>query len=232
MTIEETELEELGPGLWVKRIPLRFFSMPMGTRMTVMRLTTGYLMVHSPVNITDDLKAQLREIGPVRYLVAPNRLHHLYIRDWHDEYPDAELWGVHGLHKKRKELPWTGALGHEAPPAWAADVDQVLFQTAYQEEAIFFHRRSQTLIVTDLLESVWPEDAWHYRLFARVAGTWRFPTLTRDQRLSVFRRRRARNVVRRILLWDFNKIVLAHGRLVTEDAKEVLQDGMRWLLRD
>ncbi len=232
MAIQETELEELGPGLWVKRIPLRFWSLPMGTRMTVMRLTTGYLMVHSPTNITQEIKDQLSRIGPVGYLVAPNRLHHLYIRDWHDEYPYAELWGVRGLHRKRKDLPWSGALGHAPEPAWGADVDQVLFQTAYQDEAIFFHRRSQTLIVTDLLESVWPEDAWHYRLFARLAGTWRFPTLTRDQRLSVLKRRRAREIACRILLWDFNKIVLAHGRLVTEDAKDVFRDGMQWLLKD
>ena len=167
MAIQETALEELGPGLWVKRIPLRFWTLPMGTRMTVMRLTTGYLMVHSPVNITDDVVDQLRMIAPVGYLIAPNRLHHLYIRDWHDQYPDAELWGVKGLHRKRSELPWTGVLGPTPESAWAGDVDQVLFRNRFMEEAVFFHRRSQTLVLTDMMESVWPEDAWHYRLFAR-----------------------------------------------------------------
>ena len=41
-----------------------------------------------------------------------------------------------------------------------------------------------------------------------------------------------RDVVRRMLAWDFNKIVMAHGRLVLDDAKEVFRAGMAWLLRE
>ena len=231
MAVRETELQELGPGLWVKRIPLRFWTLPMGTRMTVMRLTTGQLLVHSPVNITDDVVDALRAQGEVRYLVAPNRLHHLFIRDWHDEFPDAELWGVRGLHRKRSELPWSGVLGGAPEPAWAADVDQALFRTLFMDEAVFFHRRSQTLVLTDMMESVWPEDAWHYRLLARAAGDWQRLTTTRDLRWLTYRRA-MRDVVRRMLAWDFNKIVMAHGRIVLDDAKDVFREGMAWLLKE
>jgi hypothetical protein len=49
MAVRETPLELLANGsLWIKRVPLRFFGLQMGTRMTVVRLDDGGLFVHSP----------------------------------------------------------------------------------------------------------------------------------------------------------------------------------------
>lgn len=229
MTLVETPLEPFGPEIWVKRVPLRFFSFPMGTRMTVIRLSNGDLFLHSPVKLTQETRAAVEALGTVRYLIAPNRLHHLFIGDWAAAFPGAELWGVRDLMKKRADLAWTGTLGDEAPPGWAGEIDQAVVSSSFQDEAEFCHRASKTLILVDLLESVWPEDGWHYRLFARLAGTWKRPATTYDQRASFMRRGPARAAVRRILDWDFERIVIAHGRVVDEDAKAVFRKGVAWL---
>ncbi len=230
MTIVETPLEPFGPEIWVKRVPLRFYSFQMGTRMTVIRLSDGGLFVHSPVKMTAETKAAVEALGPVRYLIAPNRLHHLFVGDWADAFPDAELWGVPDLMKKRADLRWTGALGDAAEPGWAADLDQAMVTSSFQHEAEFCHRRSKTLIVVDLLESVWPDDGqWHYRLFSKLFGTWQRPTTTYDQRLTFVHRAGPRAAVRRMLDWDFERIIMAHGRVVETDAKAVFRDGIAWL---
>ena len=252
MSVSETQLDSFGPAVRVKRVPLSFYGLQMGTRMTVVTLSDaagGGLWVHSPTALTPALKQEIDALDqPVRYLIAPNRLHHLFIGDWAAQWPQAEVWGVRQLMKKRPDIRWSGPLTdpHRPPAAetvgavaagagldasgWAADIDQVIFSTSFQDEAIFLHRASRTLILVDLFESVWPEDHWFYRIVSRIAGTWRRPTLTRDQRLTVRDKAAARATCETILTWDFDRIILAHGRLIPKEGKQAFRDGMAWLM--
>ncbi|MEQ8699448.1 MAG: DUF4336 domain-containing protein [Bauldia litoralis] len=229
MTVAETPLAPFGPDIWVKRVPLRFFTFPMGARMTVIRLPGDALFVHSPVKLTPETRKAVDSLGLVRFLVAPNRLHHLFIGDWAAAFPEAELWGVRDLMRKRADLRWTGVLRDAPEPGWAGAIDQAILSSWFQDEAVFCHHASKTLIVVDFLESVWPEDSWHYRLFARAAGTWKRATTTYDQRPTFRNRAKLRGTVRRILGWDFERIVLAHGRLIEADGKAEFRKGVAWL---
>jgi hypothetical protein len=55
------------------------FQMP--TRMTALPLEGGGIALVSPVPISETIASRLAELGPVRFLVAPNLLHHLYLAD-------------------------------------------------------------------------------------------------------------------------------------------------------
>jgi len=222
---------EFVPGqVWITWIPLRFFGLPMGTRMTAIKLASGGLFIHSPVPPTPEIMDFIAREGPVRFVAAPNRLHHLYVSPFLDAVPGAELWIVKELAKKRSDLTPTGILSDQPEPSWADEIDQCLFRGSfYQEEAVFLHRASRTLIVVDLLESVHRDDPWYYRFFGRLAGTYERPGLTRDQRLAFRDRPAARASAERILSWDFERIVLAHGKLVERDGKRVFAQAMRWL---
>jgi hypothetical protein len=73
-------LTQLAADLWTvehdQTLPGRFH---MPTRMTVVRLHDHALWLHSPIPIGDSLADELEALGEVQYLVAPNRLHHLYL---------------------------------------------------------------------------------------------------------------------------------------------------------
>ena len=216
--------------IWVERIPLRFLGLPMGTRMTVIKLAGGRLFVHSPVPPTPALGREIEAIGKPAFIVAPNRLHHLFLTPFMAAYPDAKLYIVKELAKKRPDLSPAGVLGDTPEPGWAAEIDQCLFRgSIFQEEAVFLDRDSGTLIVVDLLESVHREDSWYMRLFGRLAGTYQRAALTRDQRLTFRDRAAARDSAVRILSWDFERIILAHGHLIERDGKRVFTEAMRWL---
>jgi hypothetical protein len=83
--------------------------------------------------------------------------------------------------------------------------------------------------VADLLESTHADDDPLLRLLGRIGGDYERPTLTRDQRLLVRDRTAALASIRKMLFWDFHRIVLAHGRLIARHGKRTLRDGMRWL---
>ncbi|HEX5067892.1 MAG TPA: DUF4336 domain-containing protein, partial [Myxococcota bacterium] len=90
-------LRQLAPDLWVADRPQSFYGLVVGTRMTVIRLDDGSLLLHSAVKLDPELRKELDALGPVRYVVAPNRVHHLYAGKVRDAYPDARLWIGPGL---------------------------------------------------------------------------------------------------------------------------------------
>ena len=71
-------MRTLAPGVHVVEAPQRFFGLEIGARMTVLE-TSGGLVVHSPVDMAPDNVACLRA---VRWVVAPNTFHHLYVGRW------------------------------------------------------------------------------------------------------------------------------------------------------
>ena len=158
--------------------------------MTVIRLADGSLLLHSPVALDPELRRELDAIGRVRFAVAPNRVHHLYAGEVAKAYPGARLWVAPGLERKRPDLVFVGVLGDEAPAEWKDEVDQVFFRgRPYENEVVFLHRASRTLIMCDLAFNFGPRAAAPTRLLMRLLRSYgRFgpstldPLLIRDRR--------------------------------------------------
>jgi predicted metallo-beta-lactamase superfamily hydrolase len=52
-----------------------------------------------------------------------------------------------------------------------------------------------------------------------------------DIRLSFTNRELARRSLEKLLSWDFDKLVIAHGVCVEKDAKPFVERAFRWLVR-
>ena len=152
-------LREFGPGIWTTEGPVvPFFGFPYPTRMAVIRLSNGGLFVWSPIALSLALKREIDALGPVRCLVSPNLLHHLFLAEWKAAYPDARLFAAPGLRRRRKDLAFDADLGDAPDPLWAADVDQVLMRGSFaMTEVVFFHRASGAAIFADLIQN-FPRD--------------------------------------------------------------------------
>jgi hypothetical protein len=223
----------LAPDIWVADRPQRFYGLEVGTRMTVIRLAGGALLLHSPVELDAGLRAELDAIGPVRFVVAPNRVHHLYAGRVAEAYPNARLWVGPGLERKRPDLIYVAVLGDEAPPEWRGQVDQVFFRgRPYENEVVFFHRASRTLIICDLAFNFGPGTAAPTRLLMRLIRSFgRFGPSTLDPWL-IKDRAAARASLEKILAWDFDRVVVAHGDVLERGGHDALGRGYRWLLTD
>ncbi|MBN9268389.1 MAG: DUF4336 domain-containing protein, partial [Hyphomicrobium sp.] len=81
------------------------------TRMAIIRLSDGGLFIWSPVALTQSLGAAVDILGPVRHIVAPNSLHHVFVPDWKRAYPHAKLYAPPGLRQKRKDIAFDCDLG-------------------------------------------------------------------------------------------------------------------------
>jgi Domain of unknown function (DUF4336) len=225
-------LRRLADDLWVAERPQSFYGLPVGTRMTVIRLTGDRLLLHSPVALDRDLREQLDALGRVCFAVAPNRVHHLYAGDVARVYPGARLWVAPGLARKRPDLEFEAVLTDEAPEAWRGEVDQVFFRgRPYENEVTFFHRASRTLILCDLAFNFGPSAARSTRLLMKLLRSYgRLGPSTLDP-LLIRDRRAARESLERILGWDFDRIIVAHGDVLDRGGHTILRDGYAWLAR-
>ncbi len=199
--------------------------------MTVIRLSGGRLLLHSPVALDSELRGELDSIGRVRYAVAPNRVHHLYAGQVAQVYREARLWVAPGLERKRPDLACVAVLGDEPPEEWREEVGQVFFRgRPYENEVVFFHRTSRTLILCDIAFNFGPRTAAPTRLLMKLLRSYgRFgpskldPLLIRD-------RDAARESLERILAWNFDRVVVAHGEVLESGGREALRAGYSWLL--
>lgn len=232
----KTLLQAIGPDIWIYDAEaVSFYGMPYTTRMTIVRLGSNSLWIHSPSKITEQLLAELAKIGSVEYLIAPNALHHLYLLDWHTQFPKATLYAAPDLRKKRPDVPFDMDLQDHPEPQWQADIDQLVFYGSRAlTEVVFFHKPSRTLIVTDLIEN-FPQD--HFKGFRKliahltgiVAPNGKMPL---DFRLS-FRfggMKKARICLKKMLKWAPENIILSHGIWIKGEGKAFLQKSFQWLL--
>jgi hypothetical protein len=227
-------LSQHGPQLFLSEGPVvRFLgAFPYPTRMGVARLRDGALWVWSPVAIDDALAHELDALGRVAHLVAPNKIHHLYLAAWVERYPDARLYAAPGLAAKRPDLSFHAELGDAPDPTWAEEIDQVVFRgSLFMDEVVFFHRPSRTALVCDLIQRFAPDSLHGWRgLLMRLDGLVGPDGSTpREWRASFWNRRPAREALGKALAWNPERLVIAHGELPEENGRDALAHGLRWL---
>jgi len=224
-------LREIDTGIWVNEASQKFLGAEVGTRMTLIRLADGALFVHSPIHLDDELRATLDRIGPIRYVIAPNRFHHLYAADYPRNYPESKLYAAPGLETKRRDLHFDAILSNEAPAAWRGQIDQFVFRGfSPLNETVFFHPASRTVLVTDLLFNLTHTDSAWTRILMTLDGGFGSPGVARTFRLLMrMRKRTVMESMARILEWDFDRLTLAHGDVVERGAKTVLQGAYSFL---
>lgn len=228
-------LQEFGPGIWAAEGPVvSFYTFPYPTRMAVIRLADGGLFMWSPIALSPDLKKVVDDLGPVRFLVSPNKIHHLFLGEWKRAYPEARMIASPGLRERRRDLAFDGELGDVAEPAWAADIDQVAVRgSPFLTEVVFFHRASRTAIFTDLVQNFPPGWFKGWRgVLARLDGIVApNPGAPREWRASfVFNRGLVRAALERILAWPIERVLIAHGDCVSADGAAFVRRAFAWLV--
>lgn len=226
-------LEEFGPSLYLADGPtVPFLGFPYPTRMAVARLGDGTAWIWSPVALTPELEREVEALGPVRQIVSPNKIHHLFLEEWAERWPEARLHAPPGLAAKRPELRFDAELGDEADPAWAADIDQVVFRGSFaMQEVAFFHRPSRTAILCDLVQRHDPAGLKGPKgLVMRLDGlVGERGSTPREWRASFLRRRPARAAREQVLAWKPEQLLIAHGACARENATAILARALAWM---
>ncbi len=222
-------LHQVGPDVWVvdhvQRIAIGFTS---PARMTVVRLGDGGLWLYSPGPIDDRTAEELEVLGPVQYLVAPNRFHHLHLPAAAARFPEADVLGVPGLPEKRKDVTFTGTLGFASP--WGGELQPIpIAGMPAFNEVVFCHRPSGSLLVADLLFNLRQRQGLIPSLYYRLTGVHRRVAMSRMFRFAIRDRAACAASCLRLLQYPFDRLIPSHGDVVDEGAKREVERALAWI---
>lgn len=230
-------LTSITDNLWTACQPLRFFGIEIGTRMTVIRLSNGELVIISPIALGASHCPILDALGTVQHIIAPNLFHHLFINKAQALYPKATVWGVDGLAKKRPDLKIDALVNQPGSFADELDYQPIKgFASIFPQgivlanETVFCHRPSRTLILTDTSYNFDQNSSLIIQLAARALGGYNKLQPSRLEKLGTRDKQQVAASVRQILTWDFDRVIPAHGGIVETDGKAAFQSGYEWFL--
>jgi len=232
------QLEEYIPGtIWLCRYPVSYMGTEFDARMTVIRLRDGKLMLHSPCAIDNQIKSALTALGSIAYLVAPGTYHFLHIASAQAAFPTAETFICPGVERKCPELEFDWLLGDTAPDGWRGQLDQVLVRgSRWIWEVAFFHRDTRTLILVDLVENFTdrtPDANWELKLWWKALfHMWNNPKPAPEYQWGWRDKPAARQSLRNILQWAFERVIVAHGDLIESDARQRVERAWKVPLTD
>jgi hypothetical protein len=224
-------LQPLAHQLWHVQHEFSVNHLPISSRMTIARLADGGLWLHSPVPLRPDQREALLQLGPVRFIVAPSKAHHLFLTQCMQAFPDAQVFGAPGLRQKRPDIKALNDLPSPAEAPWAGELQSFVFEgIPAANETVWFHAPSATLIVTDLLQWWQGPLPLPARLYARLTRVRQGLGVPLTVRGLVRDRAAAQRSARQIMQWPFERVVTAHNAVVESHAREDVRRALQhWL---
>jgi glyoxylase-like metal-dependent hydrolase (beta-lactamase superfamily II) len=219
-------METIADNLWIMRYPLQILGENHGRVVTVIRLNSGKLILHSTGPFTTDDIGALQRLGEPGWLVEATLLHDTYAKQAQALFPALPYLAPEGFNRV------TGVLTKPllpAPAEWKGEVEVLALAGLPKiKEHLFFHRPSKTLIVGDLLfhyanhGTGW---AWFQRRY--LMGLRRLPGVSRFFKMLTKDQKAFEKSLEPIWAWDFERIIVAHQRIVKRNAKERLRTALQ-----
>jgi len=238
-------IREVVSNIWTFSTPFtRLGLFRIGGRSTAIRLSSGDVWVLASTPLTTETKATIDRLGPVKFVVGPSSVHHLFLAEFHASYPNARLLSVEEVvEKKRKEnLSWHGYwsdTNREPTFGFEDEIKSCYFSGFKNKDVAFLHSPSKTLMVADLI--------FNLPAMEQYSGSWIGggpPLFSRFSRLSPYmaiHRGLAKALgmdfagmsrdARTVASWDFHRIIPCHGDVIEVDGNKAWRAAYGMYLR-
>jgi len=214
--------------IWTLDRPVWFGGVRLRARTTVVRLDDGSLLLHTPAPVAGALAAQLRALGPVRWLVVPNCWHHLGTPAAAAHFPEAQVVGPASALDRNKSLRLhvdirDAQFGERVPELEALPLRGVPFW----DETVLYHRPTQTLLGADIVCRADAKDHWTWRCAARLTGCYERVRVPPDARKKIPDKAAAARSIRAMLERPAQRLIVGHGDVIEAGFRDSLARAWR-----
>jgi glyoxylase-like metal-dependent hydrolase (beta-lactamase superfamily II) len=214
--------------IWSLERPVWFSGARLRTRTTVVRLDDGSLLLHTPAPPTDALAQALRALGPVRWLVVPNRWHHLGAPAAAARFPEATLVGPASALGRNPRLELDLQLDDAKFDQLIPELELLpLAGVPFWDETVLYHRPTRTLLGADIVCSAGSNDHFSWRLGARLFGCYERVRVPPDARKKLEDKAAAARSLRAMLERPAERLIIGHGDIIEEGWGAQLAEAWR-----
>jgi glyoxylase-like metal-dependent hydrolase (beta-lactamase superfamily II) len=184
--------------------------------MSVIRTAAG-VVIYSPVHLNSDHIEQIKALGPVSLIIAPNLFHHMFLRAAASVFPEARVLVPQGLAEKIGQVAGAETIVRGADAGLPAELQAFVFRGHTLHETCLFHIPSKTMITADLLYHYQAEQFRAEKLFFRAMGIYGRPSVPFYHRFAIEDKADVRRLIETVSHWSVERIVPCHGRIVERD---------------
>jgi hypothetical protein len=175
----------------------------------------------------------VQQLGVVSDIIAPSRMHDLFLQEWQRAIPEARFWIPKGIGREFDHVVDPRVLSEDSTAeAWENEVKCVWLRGMPRlNEYAFFHIVSGSLIVADLLFNIGSDSRFLTRMVARLGGFYGRLAIPHDIRWWYVRDREAlKDSVEEILGLPLEHGIIGHGMNGSGNGKARSKEAWRWLI--
>ncbi|KAI9891715.1 MAG: hypothetical protein M1814_002465 [Vezdaea aestivalis] len=239
-----TVIRHVTPNIVTCSLPFsRYGQLKIGARGTIIKTPSGSLVVFSPTPLTRQTRETVETLGgEVKYLIAPDAEHYLFLKEWLAAFPGASIIGPASLAPKlqKSNVPMATQVTYENQSQLNLDAEfsatfDLAFVGAVACEVVLLYRPEKTLLVADLLFNLPAKEQYSKAGSKEESGVWtkafnRMRGLTGQP--AVWQRRILGAIaasdktsfdggIQTVAGWEFERIIVCHGDVIEEGGKEI-----------
>jgi len=223
--MSEKRIQKIDEGVWCLESYFLSLGCRGSLRMTILNTQSG-LLIYSPVALDAEIVASIRALGTVTDIVAPNKMHHMYLRPCVATFPEAHCWVSEGLLEKIGAVDGAQIITPDVVFGSDNDIKKFTLTGHRIQETMIFHEPSGTLLTADLLYNYQSEQYPAEKLFFWMIGNYGRPNVAFYHRFSVTDKPSIRRMIDTVTSWSIKRIIMSHGRIIeSADAGSLFTDA-------
>jgi len=211
-------VQQLAENVWILKYPLKLLGFDGGRTVTVVRLQSGKLVIHSTAPFTDEDVSQIHALGEPAWMLDATLFHDTFAAEGRNAFPAVRYLAPPGF------APRSGIATEPLtppPPEWAGELEVLPLAGMKAHEHFVFHRPSRTLIVCDCLFNFGRSRSPWARFVVRLIGLKNGIGMSAFFRLMIRDRAAFKKSIAAALEWDFERIVVGHGEIIATDGRRI-----------
>lgn len=214
-------MQQIAENVWILRYSLPLLGHDLGRVVTLIRLRSGKLVIHSTAPFSAEDVAAIGQLGEPTWLVDATLFHDSFAKEAQRAFPKL----LYLAPPRFEEVATVETLPlAPAPNEWAGELEVIpLAGMPKVQEHVLFHLPSRTLIVCDFFFNFGVSgSAWRRFVVRHVMRLQKGIGMSLFFRLMIRDRAAFRESVRPILALNFDRIIVGHGDVIEADAQRIL----------
>lgn len=218
-------LRPVAENLWMITYPLKMLGADLQRNVTVVRLRSGKLLIHSTGPFAPEDVAAIQSLGEPGWLLDGILRHDTFAKEGRASFPEIPYLAPVGFSEV-VGFPTTPIV--PPPVEWTGELLAEEIQGSPEaRDTALFHVASRTLILTELVFNFGNDEPVWTELLLRVAvGGHHHPGMSRPYKWGVKDEAAFKQSMAIILGWDFDRVIVGHGDVIETGGKAKLQAAL------